>query len=116
MRRQNRQARLYLNGQDVGTVEAQGASVAWGFGQFVPEEGFCKFAPLFGTWSLLIHEEDNRHHASKEALMELRGAEMAIDALRAELLWTDTQQRTPIRQLIIDGGLIEWNQAGLSDG
>jgi hypothetical protein len=110
MRRQHRQARLYLNGEAVGTVEAEGSTVSWGFGHFAPDEAFSKFAPLFGAWSLLIHEEDDQ--ASEEALMELRGAELAIDALRAELLWTDTQQRTRIRQVTIDGGLIEWNQSG----
>jgi hypothetical protein len=110
MRHENRRAELYLNDVPVGQVRSEGATGAWGFGHFEPAESFAKFAPLFGAWSLLIHEDDDLDHSTDEVLEELRDAETAIDALRAELLWSDTQERTNLRQLTIDGSLIEWNQ------
>jgi hypothetical protein len=112
MQHNARQARLFLNGVPVGEVRSDGASGAWGFGHFVPGEGFGKFAPLFGAWSLLIHEDDNTDDSTKEVLEELRSAEAAIDRLRAELLWLDSQERVNVRQLIIDGELVEWNAEG----
>jgi hypothetical protein len=110
MRHENRRAELYLNGIAVGQVRLEGASGAWGFGHFEPRESFARFSTLFGAWSLLIHEDDDLDHSTDEVLEELREAESAIDALRAELLWSDTQERTALRQLTIDGSLIEWNQ------
>ena len=110
MRHENRLAHLYLNGVPVGQVRAEGASGAWGFGHFEPMDAFARFSTLFGAWSLLIHEDDDRDQSTAEVLQELRDAETAIDALRAELLWIDTQERTAVRQLTIDGPLIEWNQ------
>jgi hypothetical protein len=109
MRHQHRQARLFLNGKPVGEVLADAASDAWGFGRFKPADEFSSFAPLFGAWSLLIHEDDQDGRVREETLDGLRAAEAAIDMIRAELLWLDTQQRTPVRQITIDGGLIEWN-------
>lgn len=109
MRREHREAQLYLNGRPVGTVQAEASSDAWGWGTFTPSEEFSRFATLFGSWSLLIHEDDDRDRSSYEVLDELRAAEIAIDRIKAELAWTDSQERTPLRQLTIDGSLIEWN-------
>ncbi|MGA2231220.1 MAG: hypothetical protein ABSH22_10010 [Tepidisphaeraceae bacterium] len=109
MRRQYRQAQLFLNGEPVGHVDAEGFSDGWAFGKFKPSDGFSQFAPIFGVWAMLIHEDDDRDRASEEALDALRVAEASIDALKAELLWMDTQQRQRLRQLTIDGPLIEWS-------
>jgi hypothetical protein len=109
MRHQHRQAQLSLNGKAVGEVSADAASDAWGFGRFTPGEEFSSFAPIFGAWSLLIHQDDDDGRVREETLDGLRFAEAAIDAIRAELFWLDTRQRTPLRQITIDGGLIEWN-------
>jgi hypothetical protein len=109
MRHYSRQAELILNGRSVGTVAAEAAADAWGFGYFTPNEAFSDFAPVFGVWAMLVHEEDDAGRASATALDELRRLEWAIDAIHAELYWTDTQDRTPINQLTIDGSLIEWN-------
>jgi len=109
MRREHRKAQLYLNGQPVGEVSAEAASDGWGFGHFNPSPGFSLYAPLFGTWSILLHMDDDSDRASPAALDELRATEMAIDQIKAELHWAETGQRTSIRQLTIDGTLIEWN-------
>jgi hypothetical protein len=109
MQHDSRHARLFLNGVQVGEVRTDGSSGAWGFGHFVPGDGFERFAPLFGSWSLLIHENGEQDDAEQEILEELHRAESEIDRLRAELLWLDSQERLPVRQLIIDGTLIEWN-------
>jgi len=109
MRHDSRKGWLFLNGVPVGEVRSDGSSGAWGFGHFIPGDGFERFAPLFGSWSLLIHENDEQDDAEQEILEELHRAEKEIDRLRAELLWLDSQERLPVRQLIIDGALIEWN-------
>lgn len=93
----------------MGTVVAESASESWGFGQFTPSDGYSKFAPIFGTWAILLHAEDDRSRLSTDALEELRLAEAAIDALKAELHWNDSPSRIPVHQLTIDGTLIEWN-------
>jgi hypothetical protein len=110
MRTATRKAELYLNGVHVGTVVASGASDAWGYGEFTPLDAFKQFAPLFGAWSLLIHEEDGQSRAPREALDELRDAEVAMDSLRAELHWIDPAEHVEVRQVSIDGPLIEWRQ------
>jgi hypothetical protein len=109
MQRDNRKALLYLNGKPVGFVQTEASADAWGWGHFTPAEEFSSFAPLFGVWALLLHEDDDSTRLSREAREELRHAETAIDRLTAELLWVDSNEFTPIRQLTIDGTLIEWN-------
>jgi hypothetical protein len=109
MRHHRRHGELFINGKAVGKVVAESASESWGFGQFTPSEGYSQFATIFGTWSLLLHAEDDRSRLSSDALDELRAAEAAIDALKAELRWNDTPQPVPVHQLTIDGTLIEWN-------
>jgi hypothetical protein len=108
MHRLVRQGELYLNGVSVGTVSSDGTTDSWFYGKFTPGERFAAFAPTFGVWSLLIHEENGECRAPREALEELAEAEMAIDRIRAELRWSDSQEHTRIAQLNIDGPLIEW--------
>lgn len=104
------QAELYLNGICVGRIAARGASDSWEYGEFTPSEAFSRFAPYFGAWSLLIHEDDDQKTMLPETLEELRDAEVAIDSIRAELQWLDPPQRTALQQINIDGALIEWKR------
>lgn len=110
MRYVHREGQLYLNGQAVGNVVAEQDGGSWKFGRFTPADGFSQFAPLFGAWSLLVHEDGQRDRPSPEALQELREAESAIDTLKAEVVWNQSQERTELSELIIDGELIEWRQ------
>lgn len=110
MQRQQRQADLFLEGKDVGHIDVQGSTLAWGFGKFTPYPDFSGFALRFGYWSLLMHEDYQSPHIDKLVLDELRDAEEQLDRLHAELLWLDTGQRTPVRQINIDGPLIEWHR------
>jgi hypothetical protein len=102
------QGELHLNDIHVGTVISDGVRGSWGYGRFTPNEAFAKFAPLFGVWSLLVHEEDGGNRTPREALDELRHAEVALDSLRAELRWLHPAERMPLLQVNIDGPLIEW--------
>jgi hypothetical protein len=108
MHASRRQADLHLNGVVVGTVVVEGITDSWTYGKFTPNLDFGAFAQLFGVWSLLIHEDDGRDHTPREALDELAKAETAIDRVAAELHWRDSDERTCISQLNIDGELIEW--------
>jgi hypothetical protein len=110
MSSETRKAELYLNGVHVGIVVASGATDSWGYGEFTPVDAFMQFAPLFGAWSLLVHEEDGQSRAPREALDELRDAEMAMDSLHVELRWLDPTEHVEVRQVSIDGPLIEWRQ------
>jgi hypothetical protein len=115
MQHDSRQAQLYLNGVLVGTVKSEGSESSWGFGQFTPAPEFERFATIFGAWSILIHEEEDRR-ASREALEELNAAEKAIDAIKAEMLWLDTQERIHLGMITIDGPLIEWKMDSVRAG
>jgi len=108
--RQKKTARLYLNGQDVGTVKFGRYDASWGFGEFAPAPEFDRFAAVFGRWSLLMHAENAGERLSEAASEELRQAEYAIDNLRAALHIDGTQERRFLRQINIDGPLIEWKE------
>lgn len=106
-------ARLYLNGEDVGTVHVRGWEHAWGFGDFEPGEGFTRYAPLYGRWSLLMHADDGDEKMNAATLEELRQTEREIDRVRARLFIAgarDGGEWRTIRQLNIDGSLIEWKE------
>jgi hypothetical protein len=103
-----RQADLHLNGIAVGIVVAEGISDSWTYGKFTPNSNFVAFAQLFGVWSLLVHEDNGEDETPREALDELAIAETAIDRVKAELHWHNSDERTGISQLNIDGELIEW--------
>ena len=101
-------AELRLNGKRVGRVWVRGTSDSWSWGYFEPEESFAEFAPLFGTWSLLMHAEDDSRRQSRAASEELREIEVAIDGLRSELYWPQQQRTTRAWQINIDERLVEW--------
>ena len=99
--------RLILNGQDVGQVEVLCDDGPWRFGRFEPGENFSEFAAYFGRWSLLMHADDDRRRLTREAAIELRAVESEIDQLHAALQ-DKGHPALEIRQLNIDGPLIEW--------
>jgi|GEM_PF-1756508 len=109
MKVSKRVGQLFLNGHAVGQVLAESASDSWGFGIFTPQSGYEQFAPLFGAWAMLLHEDDELDRPTREAMDALRDAEKAIDTIRAELRWNDEAQPVCVRQLTIDGTLIEWS-------
>lgn len=104
-------ARLFINGKEVGTVTLKSLADSWGFGDFQPNAAFAEFAPLFGSWSILMHADDDDPKLSAAASDELRAAEFAIDSLRAQLCMDADQEWLDLSQLNIDGPLIEWKQA-----
>jgi|SRR6185437_1493958 len=106
----DRMARLYLNDVEVGTVRLRRHNGSWGFGEFVPNPEFSDFAPVFGRWSLLMHAEAEGERLSDAASEELRAAEYAMDTLRAMLRLETPEEWRLLRQLNIDGGLIEWKE------
>jgi hypothetical protein len=110
MRRSRCRARLFINGVDVGAVAVKGWEGSWGIGEFLAGEAFAPYAPRFARWSQLMHEDAGADRLSDAALQELRRVECELDALRAELLLCDSGQRRRIRQLNIDGQLIEWKE------
>jgi hypothetical protein len=110
MRRSPCRARLFINGVDVGAVAVKGWEGAWGIGEFKPGEAFAAYAPGFVQWSRLLHEDSGADRLSDAALQALRRVECELDALRAELLLCASGERRRIRQLNIDGPLIEWKE------
>jgi hypothetical protein len=112
-------ARLFLNDRDVGRVKITGWDGSWGFGEFTPAEGFARFAPCFGAWSLLMHADagrDGTRRLSREAAEELREAECRIDRIHAKLFLAGLQEWRTISQLNIDGPLIEWKEDARTGG
>ena len=108
--RKPRRAVLQLNGVAVGDVTIRPRRRSWCFGEFTPGPGFVEFAPLFACWSRLMRAARPGERLTASAARELRAAECAIDALRAELLLKDPDECRVIRQLNIDGWLIEWKE------
>ena len=101
------QRQLFINGRHVGNVELTSTDGNWRFGHFHPHAAFADFAKHFGRWSLLMHAEDGQKRLSREAAKERRALERAIDLLHASLKFEDGIHRD-IRELNIDGTLIEW--------
>ena len=102
---------MYIEGVEVGAVAVKGWEGAWGIGDFRPGQGFARYAPRFGLWSTLMHEDDGADRLSDAALDELRRVERELDALKAELLLCDSGERRRVTQLNIDGAMIEWKEA-----
>jgi hypothetical protein len=98
---------LYLNDKRVGRVKVHGWETSWGYGDFEPAEEFVPFAPIFGRWSLLMHE-DEHERLTPDAADELRAAEVMMDALRARLHFSAADEWMELGQVNIDGALIEW--------
>ena len=111
MYRRGSKANLLINGKPVGVVVVQGLDDSWAHGSFTPEPAtFAEFAPLFGRWSLLMHADDGDARLSPAASEELREAEYALDALKAELVFHETNEKRRCAQINIDGGLVEWKE------
>ena len=102
------EARLTINGKDVGRVRVRTFADSWGFGEFEPTSAFAAFAPLFGQWSLLLHAGHDEDRLNPAASEELRRAELAIDALRCKLVFPDGDEVLDLTQVNIDGPLIDW--------
>jgi hypothetical protein len=109
-RQQSRLARLYLNDTEVGLVSVRGRSGSWTFGEFTPSPPFSDFAPVFAHWSMLMHAENAGRAVDAELSEKLRAEEYRMDAIRASLLIDSPEERHQIRQLNIDGCLIEWKE------
>jgi hypothetical protein len=101
---------LLLNGEEVGVVHAKGWDTSWGFGSFSPNDAFSHYAPIYGTWSLLMHAEGDAGRLSRDAIEELAKAEALVDSIRAQLIFTDDQQRIDVATLTIDGDQLEWKE------
>ena len=101
-------ASLLINDKEVGTVVLRHNADSWGMGDFVPNDAFSEFAPLFGTWSLIMHEDDGGRRLDAAMLDELHRAEAALDALRVKLRRSEHGELIDVEQVVIDGPLIEW--------
>ena len=101
---------LFLDGKAVGMVHAQGGDTSWGFGKFIPNDSFSAYAPLFGTWSVLMHAEDEIDRLSREAREELAKAEEMLDSLKARLFFASNNEHVRVAQLTIDGDRLEWKE------
>lgn len=100
-------ARLHLNGRDVGGIVVEGWRDGGTVGRFAPGEAFSPFANLFGRWSLLMHEDEDRplHAVAQSALAD---AERQMDALHVRVHYPDPDVWVDVRQVNIDGTMVEW--------
>jgi len=107
MQKRTAQAELFIDDVRVGTVELRGVDTSWSFGEFKPAPCFSKFAPYFGQWSMLMHEDEDKvlHEAAAD---ELRRLEYAIDRLKIRLFFPDKNEYVRVTQVNIDGPMIEW--------
>jgi hypothetical protein len=101
-------ARLFINDTEVGLVALRHSADSWGMGDFVPNDAFGQFAPLFGAWSLIMHEDDGGGRIDAAIMDELHRAEAALDKLRVKLLRTERDEWIDVDQVVIDGPMIEW--------
>jgi hypothetical protein len=101
---------LILNGRQVGVVHTRGWNTSWGFGDFVPNEAFSDFAPIFGMWSLLMHADDDRDRLSRDTIEELAKAEAILDSIKAQLEFENEPQRVDVATLTIEGSQLEWKE------
>src|SRR5436305_4800568 len=101
---------LYMDGTPVGTVEVKGCMASWSYGDFTPDAGFSSYAPIFGTWSLLMHADGDTRRLSREASQELSEAEHRLDSIKARLFFPDSSEWVDVAALTIDGALLEWKE------
>jgi hypothetical protein len=121
MRRSQLSARLFLDDREVGAVKVKGWDDSWGFGDFVPGDGFAPYAPRFTTWSRLMHADEaeggaTRGRLAPETADRLREVEWEIDRIHAKLFLVGPQEWRKISQLNIDGPLIEWKEDFSEEG
>ncbi|CAN5459713.1 hypothetical protein BH10PLA1_BH10PLA1_05900 [soil metagenome] len=107
MKKLSAHAELFIDDVRVGEVELRGMDTSWSFGQFKPFACFSKFAPYFGQWSMLMHEDEKQalHEAASE---ELRRVEYAIDRLKIRMFFPEDDKWVRVTQVNIDGPMIEW--------
>ena len=100
-------ARLHIDDIDVGSIIVSGCDSTWTHGTFSPGAAFSRFAPIFGQWSLLMHDDEDRplHPTASTALAD---AERQMDALHVKLHFPDLDVWQIVRQLNIDGKTAEW--------
>lgn len=103
-------ARLHIDGQEVGVIVVRGSDSTWCYGTFTPGQRFAPYASLFGAWSLLMHEDEDRplHPTAQQALND---AERKMDQLHARIHFPDQNHWQRVRQINIDGTDIEWREA-----
>jgi hypothetical protein len=101
-------AELYLNDQHVGNVLIKCEDNSWHFGEFEPNRSFAPFALLFGRWSLLMHADEDSDRLTNAASDELRQTEIEIDRVHAKLRFAGSGEWREIKQVNIDGELIDW--------
>jgi hypothetical protein len=101
---------LILNDREVGTVHANGGDTSWGFGEFSPNDAFATYAPIFGTWSVLMHAEDGDDRLSRDAKIELAKLEEVLDSVKARLFFTSDNELVHVAQITIDGNRLEWKE------
>lgn len=102
-------ATLHLNGTPVGSIRVKGFDTSWTYGHFEPHDAFAAFAPVFGRWSLLMHDDEHKA-LDGAAAIELRETEREMDALHARVYFPDDDSWHEVAQLNIDGTLIEWKE------
>src|SRR5678816_3868524 len=102
------EGKLYINARSVGKVLIQRSGPSWSHGQFLPNEAFSSFAPIFRRWSLLMRANGNYERLSEAAAAILRQVELAIDGLDAKLHILSRNEWVNCAQLNIDGSMIEW--------
>ena len=106
----SRRARLFLNGTEVGVVSVRGHSGSWAFGEFAASPQFAASAPVFANWSSLMHAEAADGRLSATVSEKLRASGYELYALRVSLVLDNPEERHQLRQLNIDGELIEWER------
>ena len=90
-------------------VSVRGHSGSWAFGEFAASPQFAAFAPVFANWSSLMHAEARRRAAQRDSLG--KAARLSTSLMHfATLVLENPEARHQIRQLNIDGGLIEWKR------
>jgi hypothetical protein len=102
------EGKLYINDMPVGTVLIQRIGPSWSHGEFLPNEAFSTFSPVFRRWSLLMPDHGHYEGLSDGARARLRQAEFAIDGLDAKLHLVSRNEWVNCVQLNIDGSMIEW--------
>ena len=109
-RHRSGRAILLLNGEAVGEVNTKSWDASWYFADFSPNDAFSQFAPIFGSWSLLMHAEGDADRLSRENAEELARAEALLDSIKAQLVFLEDQQRVNVAQLTIDQNQLEWKE------
>ncbi len=83
---------------------------SWYFADFSPNAAFSRFAPIFGSWVLLMHAEDDADRLSRDNAEELAKAEVLLDSIKAQLVFLEDDHRVDVAQLTIDQDKLEWKE------